>query len=78
MPLICPNCQKNLLVPNYAYGNIDAYDSTVHVTTECCKTIVTMCQVRTYKVYKSYKQDVDDWGIPATWPNYIEPTKRKK
>jgi RNase P subunit RPR2 len=66
MSLVCPNCHKELVVPSYAYGNVDAYDSTVHVTTECCGTIVTMYQVRTYKVSKSHKRDVDDWGVPAT------------
>ena len=65
MSLICPNCQKDLLVPNYAYGNVDAYNSTVNATTKCCGTIVTIRQVRTYIVSKSHKQDIDDWGVPS-------------
>ena len=57
----CPYCNKNLIIPSYAEGNMDAYNSVVKTKTNCCGKIIRAWQ-RRIVVAEKCEARVDDWG----------------
>ena len=62
---MCPQCNKELDVPQHAIGNMDVYNNKLLVNTECCGFPVVLIPQRSYTVlpYTGVKKE-DDWGNP--------------
>lgn len=73
MKMRCPQCNKTLQYPSYAWHNATNYRQSVRVTTECCGKIVRLSPVYSVRVEKAEGIDygegpVDDWGTPEGQP----------
>lgn len=61
----CPQCGKNLHVPEVTKTNVETYGKPAIVKTLCCGKPITLHRVVTFRAYKYYgKQTTDDWGNP--------------
>ena len=70
----CPNCSKELQIPEVAYRNADQYGRSCVTVTRCCGAGVRMTPVRSYRIsaYQG-REDQDDWGnkLKANRPNHL-------
>lgn len=60
----CPHCKEELKIPPRAFRAIEAYNSGVHVTTECCdKMIFLSGEMRFSARQADSRYTEDDWGV---------------
>jgi len=59
----CPNCDKGLQIPNYAYNNASTYENTVLAVSNCCGKAFVIKPIISFQVtpYTGSKKE-DDWG----------------
>ena len=61
--MICPNCGKELQLNNPVLYNVDAYGKSTTARALCCKTLVRVIPVRSFKVEPYVGANTaDDWG----------------
>ena len=58
----CPNCKKELDVPEYVYTNVTTYREVRKVRTDCCDTVIYLQPDLRVKPLKCDYQGEDDWG----------------
>lgn len=60
----CPKCKKEVVIPNYAYRNVETYNTVMLTASECCGTFYIVNRTVQFQVTK-YTGDktTDDWGI---------------
>lgn len=59
----CPNCNKDLNVPDVAERNMESYGKDVLVRTLCCGGPVRLSPVFSYTAYTYFGNVTeDDWG----------------
>jgi len=60
----CPHCGDPLLIPPRAYRNVETYQKSVAVTTECCGRMIRLCGKVVFSAMKEQdSRTQDDWGI---------------
>lgn len=62
----CPNCNKEIKIPNRAYLNLESYNvgGSILVATECCQSAVTLKMNVSYSILPYVgEQKEDGWGI---------------
>lgn len=66
----CPQCNKELKIPSFVYGNVEAYDNAVVKVTECCEKPVRVSRVTSFSVSAySGEMEYDDWGTKISKQN---------
>ncbi len=59
----CPQCGKELQIPNNTQMNIDNYVSPTLTITKCCGKLVKLYPHITFNAVKyEGEEDEDDWG----------------
>ena len=68
--MLCPNCNKPLVIPGRVEHNVSAYGKSLVGTTECCGTFVRMSRRIIIDVVPCTDpgRTEDDWGVPGKLP----------
>ena len=64
--MLCPNCKKEIIIPNKAYLNLESYNigGSVVVASECCNAGFIVKMNVNFKItpYTGLKNH-DEWGV---------------
>lgn len=60
----CPICKKELVLPQYAWRNVENYRKPVLVVTECCESPIMLGPDMRYTAEEYIgTRTEDDWGM---------------
>lgn len=64
--LDCPHCKENLKIPPRSYRNVETFQQSIQVTTECCGNLITLSGTMAFRARKGPEHlKEDSFGIPV-------------
>ena len=60
--MICPYCNKQVKIAVAVMHNLENYGGTAKARTACCKSLILVSRIITFKCHETIQKGKDDWG----------------